>query len=613
MKTKRRLFLFPILLMATFVFLTTGCSDDEDNNATPYSEKDIIGQWLGETNSSGDIEALKFNEDGSSWFGLYSEENSEISWLTKNDTWKLDGDFIVTEDESGFVLEYKVKMEDTVMTLVEKEAGTVFSKATLSGDPGDGEGDGEEYTMETMSGTFKNTAERIKVELSDDGSAILTKIEGDMTGQDGEVDDEATWEIDNYEAPAGVTSEDEPLSVIVEHANSEFDKPYVLIIESIDELKDHWQKTLSRVEDNGGDDAGDFQFAPEPHEDYTNMQLGMVSGGAEGELDNHPTYVFKEDGYADYYENGEKVTGTEDTPKGYPWKYEDGKLIVASFADRDFPTIELTEQDDGTFTSQKFDSDPEAVWEVDAGATDPSDIGGDYTMENLAGKWYKDNIGNDVWYQFNSDGTYEDYSGNLSGDWELDGTTITMTGDLAYTWLVKEENDEVILQRDGDATEKLYSEDAEVNGGDGGDDSGGDDDGGDDDEFSLYDISYFDKIEYNGEDENSHGEMYKEWTVSSSTHANLTMDIQVSSANGDGDIIGNATYDFGDSSDLPSGGAVGFIFDSESTDGWSYVGLYGGKIKVENSTESGCTITLTDAHNPNNPEHYFNGTAEVTF
>jgi len=255
MKTKRRLFLFPILLMATFVFLTTGCSDDDDN-AKPYSEKDIIGEWHGEPNSSGDIEALKFNDDGSSWFGLFSEENTEISWLTKNDTWKLDGDVVVTEDESGFVLEYEVKMEDTLMALVEKEEGTLFSRA----DANNGEDDSEEYTMETMSGTFKNVAERIKVELSDDGSAILTKIEGDMTGQNGEVDDGATWEIKEYEAPAGVSSEDKPLSVVIDHSNSEFDEPYVLIIESIDELKDHWQKTISRVDNDGGDNNGVYEL-----------------------------------------------------------------------------------------------------------------------------------------------------------------------------------------------------------------------------------------------------------------------------------------------------------------------------------------------------------------
>ncbi|MFW5983007.1 MAG: hypothetical protein ACOCQ4_00785 [bacterium] len=406
MKTKRRLFLFPILLMATFVFLTTGCSDDDENNGTPYSEEDIIGEWIGDPNSSGDIEVLNFNDDGSSWFGFFLEENNEISWETKEDTWELDDDVVVTEDESGFVLEYEVEMEDTVMTLVEKDEGTVFARLdeSIGDDDGDDDGDdeGDEYTMETMSGTFENVAERIKVELSDDGSAILTKVEGDMAGQDGEVDDGATWEIKEYEAPSGVTSEDEPLSIVIEHSNSEFDdNPYVLIIESVDELKDHWQITLSRVDDDGGDD-------------------------------------------------------------------------------------------------------------------------------------------------------------------------------------------------------------------DGGDDDGGDDDDGEDD-FSLYEISYFDQIEYKGEDENFSGVTYKEWLVTSSAHPNLSMTIQVSSANSDGTTISNATYDFGSSSDLSSGGAVGYMYDVEETDGWSTETLNAGSMKIENSDSEGCTITLTDAHNSNVEEYYFNGTAEVTF
>jgi hypothetical protein len=473
MKTKARFFLYSFLAMGMLLMLTTSC--EKDDEAKPKDENnvtktDIVGEWRSSANAGSEIEVLVFNEDGSHWFGVISGGESEVFWVTKEETWKLDGNVIV-EDESGMALEYEIKMEDTVMTLIGPLEGTVYTKAeNTSGGDDDGDDDGEgeeEYTMETMSGTFKNVAERIEVELSSDGSAILTKIEGEYASQSGEVDEDATWELKEYEAPSGVTSEENPLSVVIDHDNSEFDDdPYVLIVESTDKLKDHWQRTLSRVDDGGGDDGGDasaFQFGPQPHDDYVGMQLGMVSGGAEGELDNYPTYVFKEDGYADYYENGEKVTGTEDTPNGYPWKFEDGKLIVASFAGRDFPTIELTPQDDGTFTSQKFDSDPEAVWEKGAGATDPDDIGGDYTMDNLAGKWYKDNIGNDIWYQFNSDGTYQDYSGNLSGDWELDGTTITMSGDLAYTWLVKEENDEVILERDGNSAEKLYSEDAAVN------------------------------------------------------------------------------------------------------------------------------------------------------
>ncbi len=337
----------------------------------------------------------------------------------------------------------------------------------FSGCSDDENDDANPYSMETMSGTFENVAERINVELNSDGSAILTRVEGDFSGQDGEADDAATWIIENYEAPAGVSTEDEPLSIIITHNNSEFDQPYVLIINSADELKDHWQKTLTRTDDDGGDDndEGDFQFAPDPNSTYAGMQLGMISGGASGELENYPTWVFKEDGYADYYENGIMVTGTTDTPDGFPWKYEDGKLIVADFASRPSANIELTEQSDGTFTSQKFDSDPEAVWEEDAGATDPSDIGDDYTMENLAGKWYLDYIDNTVWYEFYSDGTYIDYSGNLSGNWTLDGTTVSMSGDLSYTWIVKEIDGEVVFERDGDPTEKLYSEDALVNGG----------------------------------------------------------------------------------------------------------------------------------------------------
>ncbi len=264
-------------------------------------------------------------------------------------------------------------------------------------------------------------------------------------------------------------------------------------------LKQAGKKNITTSSDGsgGGDGAGDFEFAPQPDDDYAGMQLGMVSG-SESEVSKNPTWVFKADGYADYYENGEMVTGTEDTPNGKPWKYEDGKLIIADFEGRPIPTIELTEQGDGTFTSQKFDSDPEAVWEKDAGATDPSEVGGEYTKDNLAGKWYKDYIGNAIWYQFNSDGTYEDYSGNLSGNWELDGTTITMSGDLPYTWEIIEENDgEVVLERGG---ENLYSEDAGVNNGDdGSDDDGSDDDSGGDDDDNTGDSEYDQAVSLPGE------------------------------------------------------------------------------------------------------------------
>ena len=121
-----------------------------------------------------------------------------------------------------------------------------------------GEDNVNPYSIEDMAGTFENEAERIKVELSSDESAILTKVEGNFPGQDEEVDENATWEIKKYEAPAGVSSEDSPLSIIIDHSNSQFDDdPYVLIIESVDKLKDHWQKTLSRVEDDGEDDGED--------------------------------------------------------------------------------------------------------------------------------------------------------------------------------------------------------------------------------------------------------------------------------------------------------------------------------------------------------------------
>jgi len=144
-------------------------------------------------------------------------------------------------------------------------AMTVFLMPACSEEDEENDDDSSaSYTIETMAGTFENVAERIKVELSSDEMAVLTRVEGDFPGQDGEVDDAATWSIDNYEAPPGVSEEDEPLSIIIEHSNSEFDQPYVLIIQSADTLKDHWQKMLTRTDgsdddNNGGGDDGVYE------------------------------------------------------------------------------------------------------------------------------------------------------------------------------------------------------------------------------------------------------------------------------------------------------------------------------------------------------------------
>lgn len=55
------------------------------------------------------------------------------------------------------------------------------------------------------------------------------------------------------------------------------------------------------------------------------------------------------------------------------------------------------------------------------------------------------------------------------------------------------------------------------------------------------------------------------------------------------------------------------LYDSDETDGQFYQNLNAGNMKVENSTTSGCTITLTNAYNINVEEYYFNGTVDLTF
>ncbi|MDG5799620.1 hypothetical protein QA597_04505 [Marinilabiliaceae bacterium ANBcel2] len=236
--SKKKFMWLPFLLVGAVLFFTTACSDDDDDK---LPQEDFIGEWQS-LPGFGEVEVLRLNEDLSSWFGFIYE--GQMDWVSQNDTWKTSKSGVIVEDEEG-TLEYLAVSEDGETVLVCPLDGTLYFK-TNGGNNGDENGNGDEYTKESMAGTFTNVAERINVVLSSDGSAILEKVEGQHASQSGEIDENATWTIENYEAPSGVSSEDNPLSIVIEHSNSEFDDPYVLIIESENELKCHWQQTLTR-------------------------------------------------------------------------------------------------------------------------------------------------------------------------------------------------------------------------------------------------------------------------------------------------------------------------------------------------------------------------------
>jgi len=140
------------------------------------------------------------------------------------------------------------------------------------------------------------------------------------------------------------------------------------------------------------------------------------------------------------------------------------------------------------------------------------------------------------------------------------------------------------------------------------------DEGNDSNAFDLYDLSYFDTIEYLREDESYHdGNIkYKVWKLTSSTHSNLYMTISVTSSNSNGTQVKDATYNLGTSSGYASGGATAVIYDSSEENGWMLKSLTNGTMKVEGSTSSGCTITFISASD-SNYEYSFNGTSTVMF
>lgn len=133
--------------------------------------------------------------------------------------------------------------------------------------------------------------------------------------------------------------------------------------------------------------------------------------------------------------------------------------------------------------------------------------------------------------------------------------------------------------------------------------------------FSVYVIKYFDKIEYISEEESFHEDKtkYKRWKLTSSTNSNMSMVIGVSSANSNGTQIKNATYNLGKSSGYANGGATILIADKNKAEGWPLKSLDQGTVKIEGSTSTGCTVTISNGNDQNDFGTAFNGTAVVKF
>lgn len=124
MNLKKEFYLLLLFSILGFLLFATSFNDKEVQS---YSREDILGEWHGDVDELGGVEVILFKANCTSWFTYVPEGNTDGEWLTKNDSWELDGK-VVVEDERGLVISYEIQVNGNEINLICPEDSTIYTR-----------------------------------------------------------------------------------------------------------------------------------------------------------------------------------------------------------------------------------------------------------------------------------------------------------------------------------------------------------------------------------------------------------------------------------------------------------------------------------------------------